>query len=323
MRAIVVRRHGSYEELQPGQWDAPVPGPGEVLIDVAASGVNFHDIDQRIGLFPRELPYVPGLECAGTVAALGPGVTGLVVGQLVVSLVFSAQGSYAEQVVVAADGVVPVPDGISAEQAAAVFLQGMTAHYMTTSAYVVQPGETALVHAAAGGLGRLLTQVLRLRGARVIGTVSTVEKAKIALAAGADEVIQYTEVDFADEIRELTDGAGVHVVYDGIGQATFDGGMASLRPRGTFVLYGQTSGVVPPMDMRAGKPGSIHLTMPMIPDYISTRDELLSRTDDLFAWLLAGDVTVHIGQKYELADAATAHADLEGRRTNGKSLLIP
>jgi NADPH2:quinone reductase len=322
MRAIIVRRHGGPEELTFGEWDAPVPGPGEVLIDVVATGVNFHDVDQRIGLFPRELPYVPGLECAGTVAGVGPGVTGLAIGDLVATLVFSAQGSYAEQVVVSAGGVVPVPAGVSAEQAAAVFLQGMTAHYLTRSAYAVQPGQTAVVHAAAGGLGRLLAQVLRSRGARVIGTVSTAEKEKVALDAGVHDVIRYTEVDFATEIRELTAGAGVDVVYDGVGRTTFDGSVAALRPRGTLV-YGQTSGVVPPMDMRAGKPGSIYLTMPMIPDYVATREDLLTRAADVFTWVRTGEIDVRIGQRYGLADASTAHADLEQRRTNGKLLLMP
>lgn len=323
MRAIVVRKHGGPEELKLDEWDTPVPGPGEVLIDVAAAGVNFHDIDERIGLFPRELPYVPGFECSGTVSAVGPDVTRVAVGDLVATLVLSSPGAYAEQVVVSADSVVPVPAEVGAEQAAALLLQGMTAHYLTRDSYQVRPGETALVHAAAGGLGQLLTQVLRREGVRVIGTVSTEEKEQAARVAGADEVIRYTEVDFADEVRKLTDGKGVDVIYDGVGQATFDKGLASLRTRGTLILYGQTSGVVPPMDMRAGKPGSFHLIFPMIPDFIATNDEMMGRATDIFDWVRAGDITVHVGRTYPLADAGTAHDDLEHRRSTGKLLLIP
>ncbi|XVS62670.1 quinone oxidoreductase family protein [Actinosynnema sp. CA-299493] len=323
MRATVVHHQGGPEQLTFGEWATPAPGPGEVLIDVAAAGVNFHDIDQRIGLFPRDLPYVPGLECSGTVAAVGSGVTGVAVGDLVASLVFGPTGSYAEQVVVSVDSVVPVIDGVSAEQAAAVLLQGLSAHYLTGSCYPVSPGETVLVHAAAGGLGRLLTQVARLRGARVIGTVSTAEKEEVARAAGAHEVIRYTEVDFAAAARELTGGRGVDVIYDGVGHDTIDGDLAALRSRGTIVLYGQTSGPITSIDMRAGKPGSPRLVMPMIPDYIATREELMGRADDLFAWVRDGAVTVHIGHKYPLAEAGTAHADLEKRASTGKLLLIP
>ncbi|MFV2106858.1 quinone oxidoreductase family protein [Micromonospora sp. LOL_015] len=323
MRAIVVRKHGGPEELKLDEWDTPVPGPGEVLIDVAAAGVNFHDIDERIGLFPRELPYVPGFECSGTVSAVGPDVTRVAVGDLVATLVLSSPGAYAEKVVVPAESVVPVPAEVGAEQAAALLLQGMTAHYLTRDSYQVRPGETALVHAAAGGLGQLLTQVLRREGVRVIGTVSTADKEQAARVAGADEVIRYTEVDFADEVRKLTDGKGVDVIYDGVGQATFDKGLASLRTRGTLILYGQTSGVVPPMDMRAGKPGSFHLIFPMIPDFIATNDEMMGRATDIFDWVRAGDITVHVGRTYPLADAGTAHDDLEHRRSTGKLLLIP
>lgn len=323
MRAVVVNRQGGPEELTSGEWTAPVPGPGEVLIDVAAAGLNFHDVDQRIGLFPRELPFVPGLECSGTVAALGAGVTDVAVGDLVATLVFASPGAFAEQVVVPVDGIVPVPDGVSAEQAAALLLQGLAAHYLTRDSYPVRAGETVLVHAAAGGLGRLLTQLARRAGARVIGTVSSAEKEKVALDAGADEVIRYTEVDFASEVVKLTGGKGVDVVYDGVGRTTFDGSVASLRTHGTLVLYGQTSGLVPPMDMRAGRPGSLRLTFPMIPDFIATREVLMARAQDLFSWVLSGELTVHIGKTYPLADADVAFADFEERRSTGKLLLIP
>jgi NADPH:quinone reductase len=319
MRAVAVYQNGGPEELRPTDWPTPVPGPGDVLLDVAAIGVNYHDVDERNGVYPREMPYVPGLECAGTVAAMGADVTGLTIGDLVVTVV---PGAYAEQVVLPADRVVPVPAGVSAEQAAAVFLQGLTVHYLTRDSYPVQAGETALVHAAGGGVGLLLTQVLRLLGARVIGTVSTAAKEAAARDAGAQEVIRYTETDFVAEVSRLTGGRGVDVVYEGVGQATFDGSVACLRTRGTLVLYGQPSGKVAPMDMSLGQPGSIKVTRPTLPDFIATPDELATRAADLFAWV-AGGLKIHIGQKYGLADACAAHTDLEQRRTIGKLLLTP
>jgi NADPH2:quinone reductase len=323
LRAIIVNDEGGPEVMVSGEWTDPVPGPGEVLIDVACAGVNFHDTDQRIGLYRRELPYVPGIECSGTVAAVGSEVTDVTVGDLVATIVFPS-GAFAERVAVPAGGVVPVPEGVSAEHAAALLLQGVTAHYLTHDAYVVRPGDTALVHAAAGGVGRILTQVLRVLGARVIGTVSTAEKEKVARDAGAHEIIRYTESDVASEVAALTGGKGVDVVYDGVGQATFEGSLAAVRTRGTVVLYGQSSGVVPPASLLVGAvPRSIHLTTPLIPDFVATREELLSRAEDLFGWVRSGDVTVLVSKTYPLAEASAAYEDLQQRRTTGKLLLTP
>lgn len=322
MRAVAVYRQGGPEELTPTEWDTPVPGPGEVLVDVDAIGINYHDIYERSGLYPRELPYIPGLECAGTVASLGADVTGVKVGDAVAAMGVTP-GAYAEQVVVPADGVVPVPAGVSAEQAAAAFLQGMTVHYLTRDAHAVRPGETVLVHAAGGGVGLLLTQVLRLLGARVIGTVSTEAKEQAARDAGAEEVIRYTEVDFVPEISKLTEGKGVDVVYDGVGRATFDGSVASLRIAGTLVLFGQPSGMVAPMDMSVGPSGSIKVIKPTLPDFIATKEALAARAKDVFSWVHTDGLTVHVGQTYPLADAHIAHADIEQRRAIGKQLLTP
>lgn len=322
MRVVLVRRQGEPEELTLGEWTAGVAGPGEVLINVAAIGINYHDIYERSGLYPREVPYIPGLECAGTVAAVGSDVTGIAVGSMVVTM-NASPGAYAEQVVAPAERVLQVPDGVSAQQAAAVLLQGLTVHYLTKESYCVRPGETALVHAAAGGIGQLLTQMLTLKGARVIGTVSSAAKEEAARAAGAHDVIRYTEVDFAAEVGDLTGGRGVDVVFDGVGQATFKGSLASLRKRGTLVLYGQPSGVVPPMDMTVGWPGSITVTVPSVPDFIETPEEFAARGNEVLSWVRAGSVKVPIGQTYPLADAAIAHADLQQRRSTGKLLLIP
>lgn len=323
MRVVAVYQQGGPEELTSAEWPDPVPRAGEVLVDVAAIGVNFHDIYERSGLFPRETPYVAGLECAGTVAEMGAGVTGVAVGDVVVTMEVSGPGAYAERVVAPAERVVPVPAGVTAEQAAALYLQGLTAHYLTTESHVAHPGETILVHAAGGGVGQLLTQVLRSQGARVIATVSNAAKEKAAREAGADEVIRYTETDFVAEVRKLTGGKGVDVVYDGVGKATFDGSVAAVRTRGTLILYGQPSGVVAPLDMTVGQPGSIMLSRPNIPDFIGTRDELFARAEAVFAWVLRDGLTVPIGQRYALADAARAHTDLEERRSVGKLLLIP
>ncbi|GHE79562.1 alcohol dehydrogenase [Streptomyces longispororuber] len=323
MRAVAVHRHGGPEVLTPTEWATPAVGPGDVLVDVAAIGVNYHETYERSGLYPRELPYVPGRELAGTVAAVGHQVTGIEVGDLVATADVPAPGAYAEQVALPADRVVRVPDGVSAEQAAAVLLQGLTAHVLTQDSHPVRPGETALVHAAAGGVGLLLTQVLRTHGVRVIGTVSTAAKEEAARRAGADEVIRYTEVDFATEVARLTGGDGVDVVYDAVGRTTFEGSVASLRPRGSFVLYGQSSGKIPPLDLSTGVRGSIKLTRPYLPDFIPTRDELRTRGTAVFSWILRDNVDVHIGRIYPLADARTAQADLQQRRTIGKLLLTP
>ncbi|MFE2911707.1 quinone oxidoreductase family protein [Kitasatospora indigofera] len=323
MRAVVVNGTGGPGALVSTGRDVPVPGPGEVLLDVAAIGVNYHDVYERSGLYPRPVPFVPGLECAGVVTALGPGVESVAVGDLVVTMEVSAPGAYAQQVVAPAERVVAVPAGVSAEQAAGVFLQGLAVHYLTRDSHPVQAGETALVHAAAGGVGLLLTQVLRLLGARVIGTVSNAAKEEAVRKAGAQEVIRYTEVDFVAEVARLTEGRGVDVVFDGVGVATFDGSVASLRTGGTLALYGQPSGVVPPLDMSPGTRGSIRLIRPTLPDFITTREELVARAQEVFSWVHTDGVTVPIGATYPLAEAATAHADLEERRSIGKLLLIP
>ncbi|WP_310726187.1 quinone oxidoreductase [Streptomyces sp. N2A] len=323
MRAVAVYRHGGPEVLTLTEWATPVVGPGDVLINVAAIGVNYHEIYERSGLYPRELPYVPGRELAGTVAAVGADVTDLVVGDLVATADVPVPGAYAEQVVLPADRVIRVPEWASAEQAAAVLLQGLTVHALTQDSHPVRPGETALVHAAAGGVGLLLIQVLRSLGVHVIGTVSTAAKEEVARQAGAHEVIRYTEVDFATEVSRLTGSDGVDVVYDAVGRTTFEGSIASLRPRGTFVLYGQSSGKIPPIDLSAGTRGSIKLTRPYLPDFIATPDELQARGAAVFSWMLRDNLNVHIGGRYPLADAGTAQADLQQRHTIGKLLLTP
>lgn len=322
MRAIRVNRYGGPEVLEPADVDAPTPGPGQVLLDVAASGVNYVDTYQRSGIYRLPLPFVPGVEGAGRVAAVGDGVTGLKVGDHVGWL--AAPGSYAEHVIVDAEKAISVPEGVSDELAAAVLLQGLTAHYLSTSTYPVQAGDAALVHAAAGGVGLLLTQMVKQRGGRVIATVSTEDKEALARGAGADEVIRYDRVDFAPEVRRLSGGEGVAVAYDGVGQATFDGSLASLRPRGMLVLYGAASGQVPPFDpQRLMTGGSLFLTRPTLGNYTATRGELLARARDVFGWIAAGRLNVRIGGRYRLDDARRAHEDLQGRRTTGKLLLVP
>lgn len=322
MRAIQVNSYGGPEALQAIEIDAPHPGPGQVLVDVAACGVNFIDTYHRSGIYPVPLPLVPGQEGAGTVAEVGEGVADLRVGDRVAWA--GASGSYAERVLVDAARAIPVPEGVPDELAAAVPLQGMTAHYLATTTYPVRAGHTVLVHAAAGGVGLLLTQVVKLRGGRVIATASTDEKASLARQAGADEVIRYDQVDFAPEVRRLTGGMGVAVVYDGVGRTTFDASLASLRVRGTMVLYGAASGPVPPFDpQRLNSGGSLFLTRPSLVHHTAARDELLDRARDLFEWIAAGKLHVHIGGRYPLDDARRAHEDLQGRRTTGKLLLLP
>jgi NADPH:quinone reductase len=322
MRAIQVQNYGGPEALQVVDIDPPQPGPGQVLVDVAAGGVNYIDTYQRSGVYPVPLPLVLGLEGAGTVAAVGEGVTEPRVGDRVAWA--AAPGSYAEQVVVEAARTIPVPDGVSDELAAALPLQGLTAHYLCSSTYPVRPGDTALVHAAAGGVGLLLTQMVKLRGGRVIATVSTDEKAALARQAGADEVIRYDQVDFAPEVRRLTDGGGVAVAFDGVGRTTFEGSLSTLRPRGMMVLYGGSSGPVPSLDpQRLNSGGSLFLTRPSLAHYTATRDELLARAREVFGWVGAGELDVRIGGRYPLAEARRAHDDLQGRRTTGKLLLLP
>lgn len=320
MRAIVAASHGGPEVLSLTEVPDPVPAEGQVLIEVAAAGVNFIDTYHRSGRYPTHPPFTPGVEAAGTVVAVGPSVTEFQVGDVVASA--DAIGGYAEKALIDASRAVRVPAGLDPQQAAASMLQGMTAHYLVHSTYAVQPGDTALVHAAAGGMGLLLTQLIKLRGGRVIGTVSTPEKEKLAREAGADEVIGYD--DFPTAVRRLTDGVGVPVVYDGVGKTTFDGSLASLKTRGVLALYGGASGPVAPFDpMRLQAAGSAYLTRPTLGSYIGTRAELLERAGDVLGWVASGELRLHIGRTYPLADARTSHEDLEGRRTTGKLLLVP
>ncbi|MGC0416338.1 quinone oxidoreductase family protein [Embleya sp. AB8] len=327
MQAVIATRHGGPEVLTTvDTHPEPRPGPGRVLVDVAASGVNFIDVSQRRGVFAVPTPFVPGVEGAGTVAELGPEVSGVAVGDRVAwamdGSVTTAYGAYAQRAVVRADRLVPIPDAVDFEAAAAVLMQGMTAHYLTHDTHPVRAGETVVVHSAAGGLGGLLTQYAVARGARVIGTVSDPDKHARARAAGAELVLDYP--GFADRVREATDGRGADVVYDGVGAATFDDGLASLRPRGTMVLLGGTSGPVRGFDtgrLLAG--GSLRLTRPGIADYTRDRAELLARARDVFDRVGADTLRVHVGGRYPLAEARRAHQDLEGRRTTGKLLLVP
>ncbi len=322
MRAIQVQKYGGPEVLESVDVEPPGPGPGQVLVHIGASGVNYMDTYQRSGLYPVPLPLRPGAEGAGTIAAVGEGVAELRVGDRVGWV--AGPGSYAEQVVVDAARAIPLPPAIPDETAAAVLLQGLTAQYLSTSTYPVRAGDAAVVHAAAGGVGLLLTQMVKLRGGRVIATVSTDEKAALARGAGADEVIRYDQVDFAPEVRRLTGGEGAHVVYDGVGRTTFDGSLASLRLRGVMVLYGAASGPVPPFDpQRLNAGGSLFLTRPTLVHYTLTRDELLDRARQVFDWIAAGRLDVRIGGRYTLGDARRAHEDLQGRRTTGKLLLLP
>ncbi len=301
----------------------PQPGGSEVLVETAACGVNYLDTYHRAGAYQVELPFVPGVEGAGMVCAVGDGVDGVSVGDRVAWA--STAGSYAEQVVVPADAMVTVPDGLDDETAAACLLQGMTAHYLTVSTHPVQPGETVLVHAAAGGMGLLITQLATAKGARVIGTVSTAEKERLAREAGAAEVIRYTEEhDIASRVRELTGGQGVAAVYDGVGVTTFDASLAALCRRGMLVLYGAASGPVPPVDpQRLNAAGSVFLTRPTLAHHTATRDELGWRAGEVFDAVRNGLLRISIGGRYALGDAQRAHEDLQGRRTTGKQLLLP
>jgi NADPH:quinone reductase len=321
VRTILVTRHGAPEVLELQEQPAPEPGPGQLLVDVEAAGVNYRDIYEREGggTHAAETPHPAGVEGAGTVAAVGDGVDRFAPGDRVAWS--NAPGSYAEQVLVAADAAVTVPDGVATEVAAAVMLQGSTAHYLATSTYPIQSGDSVLVHAAAGGVGLLLTQIATRRGGRVIATTSTEEKAELARAAGAGETIGYE--GFAERARELTGGEGVAAVYDGIGAATFDESLAALRPRGYMVLYGAASGQPPPVEIARLNAGSLFLTRPTLAHYGREGDEQRMRAADLFAWIAAGELDVRIGGRYPLADAARAQADLASRATTGKLILTP
>ncbi len=326
MSAIVVSKTGGPEVLE-YVVDSPAlePGPGQLLVKVAAAGVNFVDTYHRSGAYKKELPFTPGGEFAGTVEAIGEGVDGFAVGDRVAS-VDSNSGSYAQFTLVKADRVSRIPEAVSLETAAAALLQGLTAHYLTASTWPIQKGDTALVHAAAGGMGLLLTQMVKARGGRVIGTVSTPEKEALARSVGADEVIRYTEVDdLAAAVRALTeDGRGVDVVYDGVGKTTFDASLASLRVRGLMVLYGAASGPVPAFDpQRLQASGSVFLTRPTLYHHIGTAEEFAWRTGEVLAAVASGTLSITVGARYPLAEAAAAHQALESRATTGKVLLIP
>jgi NADPH2:quinone reductase len=324
MRVIQVEQRGGPEVLSLAEHPAPQPGPGQIVAEVAAAGVNYMDIYQREGAggYRPPLPFVTGGEGAGTIIAVGAGVTGLAVGDRVA---WVGPGSYAEQVVLPADRVVPVPDGISTELAAAAILQGMTAHYLVTSTYPVRPGDVTVVHAAAGGVGLLLTQMVKRRGGIVVATCSggqDGDKAGLARSAGAEQVIGYDGCRAV--VEEVTGGVGAHVVYDGVGRATFDDSLAALRPRGMLVVYGAASGQVPPFDIqRLNSGGSLFVTRPTLAHYIADVEELRWRAREVFDWIAGGELDVRIGGRYPLADAARAQQDLAARRTTGKLLLIP
>ncbi len=322
MRAIRFHENGDSKQLR--YEDAPVPEPkaGEVRVKVATAGVNFVEVYQRKGWYNVQLPYTPGAEFAGTVDALGAGVSEFQVGDRVATAM--GQGGYAEYGICRAAQLVHVPQAISFELAAAIMLQGITAHYLAMSTYPLKPGDTALVHAAAGGVGQLLVQIARMCGARVLATVSTDEKAQIARQLGADEIILYTEEDFEVEVKRLTDGKGVEVVYDGVGKTTFAKGLNCLKPRGYMVLYGQASGPVEPVDPQIlNRKGALFLTRPTLAYYLLTHEELMKRSGDLFSWVASGELRVRIDKKFPLKEAAAAHDYIESRATKGKVLLIP
>jgi NADPH:quinone reductase len=320
MKSIQVKEHGGPEKLELVESPTPQPATKQALVRIAASGVNFIDVYFRTGLYKADLPLTLGSEAAGTVEAVGFDVTEVAPGDRVAYA--GARGSYAEYAVVPAAQLVKIPDNVDFNTAAAAMLQGMTAHYLTHSAYAVKSGQRILVHAAAGGAGGLIVQMAKMRGAVVFGTVSTEEKAAIARESGADEVILYTQQDFETEVKRLTNGRGVDVVYDSVGQTTFEKSLSSLRPRGLLALFGQSSGPVPPFDpgILNGK-GSLFLTRPSLMHYTANREELAWRAGDVFNWITAGKLKLRIDRTYPLADAAEAHRNLEGRRTAGKLLL--
>lgn len=322
MRAIRVHGYGGPEVLTWEEQATPSPEAGQALVRLEAVGVNYIDIYHRTGLYKNPLPFTLGLEGSGVVEGVGPGVSEVRVGDRVAYQ--GVQGSYATHALVPAARLVVLPAGLDARTGAAAMLQGMTAHYLVHATYPLKPGETALLHAAAGGVGLLLIQMAKRRGARVLGTVSTPEKARLAKEAGADEVIQYTTQDFETEVKRLTGGRGVQVVYDSVGKTTFEKSLNVLAPRGTLVLFGQASGPVPPVDLGilAGK-GSLYVTRPTLGHYVATREELLRRAGDVLGWVQAGELTLRIEHTFPLARAAEAHRALEGRRTTGKVLLIP
>jgi NADPH2:quinone reductase len=322
MKAIVVENTGGPESLVYRDYETPTPKAGEAQVKLEAVGLNYIDVYHRTGLYPLPRPFILGMEAAGTVEALGEGVTEVSVGDRVAYAMHP--GAYAEYVVVPSAKLVRIPKGVTAQQAAATMLQGMTAHYLVTSTYALKAGDTALIHAAAGGVGLLLIQLAKRIGARTIGTVSTQAKAALAREAGADEVILYTEQDFEAETRRLTGGKGVQVVYDSVGQTTFLKSLNSLAPRGMLALFGQSSGPVTSIDPALlAQKGSLFLTRPSLAAYAATREELLWRAGELFNWINASELKLRIEKTFPLTDAAEAHRQLEGRKTTGKVLLIP
>ncbi len=321
MKAIQVKHTGGPDVLELADLAVPEAKGNEAVVKLAASGVNFIDVYYREGRYKAVLPFVPGQEGAGQITSVGPNVKQLKVGDRVAYT--AIMGSYAEYAAVPEDRLVKIPEGVSYQQAAAAMLQGMTAHYLSHDTYALKKGQTALVHAAAGGVGLLLVQMAKNIGARVIGTVSTEEKAKLARDAGADDIILYTQSDFEIETRKLTDGHGVDVVYDSVGKTTFEKGLNVLRPRGYMVLFGGSSGAVPPFDLiQLSQKGSLYITRPTLAHYIATREDLERRSGDVFGMIAAGKLKLRIDHTYALKDAAQAHRDLESRKTTGKLLLL-
>jgi NADPH2:quinone reductase len=321
MHAIQVRRHGGPEVLEYVEVETPKPKSGEALVKLEAIGVNFIDVYHRTGLYRLPLPLIPGSEGAGVVEEVGPGVTVVKKGDRVAYAM--ARGAYADYAVVAADMLVPIPEGVDFKTAAAVMLQGMTAHYLAISTYPLEQGNSALIHAAAGGVGGLLVQVAKMRGARVFATISNAEKAKVAKEAGADDIINYKEQDFESEVLRATGGKGVNVVYDSVGQTTFDKSLNCVARRGLLALFGQSSGPVPPFDPARLAKNGIYLTRPSLAHYTADRQELRWRAGDVFNWIKSGKLWVRIDRVLPLRDAAEAHRLLEGRKTIGKLLLRP
>jgi len=322
MQAIQITQTGGPEVLVLRELPTPTPGPGQALIKIEASGVNFIDVYLREGRYPAQLPFIPGQEAAGVVVAVGPDASSVKVGDRVAWC--GVSGAYAEFAAVPVERLVAISEGVTTQQAAAAMLQGMTAHYLSHATYPIQRGDTVLIHAGAGGVGLLLIQMAKRLGARVLTTVSTEAKAELARDAGADEAILYTQKDFAAKVKDLTGGKGLPVVYDSVGKTTFDGSLACLRPRGMMVLYGGSSGAVPPFDLiQLSTRGSLYITRPTLKDYTATREELELRAGEVLGWVADGSLKLRLEYSYPLADAAQAHRDLEARKTTGKVLLIP
>lgn len=322
MKAIRIHEHGGPDTLTHEEIDVPEPQAGQALIKVEAAGLNYIDTYHRTGLYPVDLPLTLGLEGAGTVESVGTGVSDFAKGDRVAWA--GCPGSYAEYVAAPAEKIVKIPDGVAFDTAAAAMLQGMTVHYLTHSTYPLKSGDTALVHAAAGGVGLIMVQIAKMLGARVIGTCGTAEKGQLARAAGADDVILYTEKDFEEETRKLTDGTGVDVAYDSVGKSTWEQSMNCLKPRGYLVLFGNASGAVPPIDpLVLSQKGSLFLTRPTLASYTLTREELLGRANDILGWIDAGKLDIRIDRTVPLAEAAEAHKALESRATKGKVLIQP